>query len=99
MTETDRTPAHRAHRHNDRCQKDPARYTYNCPVEAPEGPAGGEIERGVAADHYADAHGRTHRLSVDCATRHRETRTDLLGNRERAFAGHVEQQGAELLAA
>jgi hemerythrin-like domain-containing protein len=44
MTETDSTPANRAHRHTDRCWKDPDRHTYTCPVEAQEGPAGGEIE-------------------------------------------------------
>jgi hemerythrin-like domain-containing protein len=44
VTETDSTPAFRAHRHTDRCQKDPARYTWICPVDAQRNPAGSETQ-------------------------------------------------------
>jgi hemerythrin-like domain-containing protein len=44
VTQTDSASAYRAHRHTERCRKDPARYTWICPVDAQRNPAGTQTE-------------------------------------------------------
>jgi hypothetical protein len=41
VTEAHSTPARSPHRHTDNCRKDPVRYTWTCPDDAPEDPGHG----------------------------------------------------------